>query len=182
MDLYVANCTRQNMVFNYRFQGDNIKYVNIPIGKQQKIPGVSTQAQIDQVIKQHEPYGMIPVEEINRTKPFIGTCYSVDKLIKTDAIMKGLDHNETVLIERGREIRRAAAVQSNNMIENALHEANQRNNMDVKLDELEVMVQEADAQGRMARDGLQEGVTVTHNTGPNPVESNKPNSRRNRKN
>jgi len=175
MEMYVANCTRQNFIFNYRLSNEpGVKHIAIGIGQQQKVPGSLTQAMVDEILRQHKPYGMISVDEINRTKGFIGTCYSIDKKIKVDAIMKGLDHNESVLIERGREIRRAAAVQSNNMIENALHDANVKNNMDVKLDELEMIVEEADPKGRKQPDGLQEGITVTHSAGPTPVESAKP--------
>lgn len=176
MDLYVANLTRQHQNFSFRMPGSG-KLMQIPIriGEQARVLRDESQIIITKIVEQHEPYGMIPVSEINRAKPFVGLCYSVDKKINVDAIMAGLEHNTEVLVDRGREIRRAAAVQTSNMIENALAEANRETNQEVALDELEILVDEADARtGRSASDGLREGIKVDKNAPMTPTESTKP--------
>lgn len=175
MDLYVANLTRQHHHFTFRSSSDSkLMQVPIPIGQQQRVLKDATEAEIDAVVKQHAPYGMALASEVSKRKEFVGLCYSVDRKINVDAIMHGLEHNTDVLIDRGREIRRGAAVQSNNLIEKALEETNRKNGIDVQLDELEVLINEADERGRESPDGLKEGIMVSKSADPEMKISDKP--------
>lgn len=121
--MYVANCTQQIQVFMYRLPESSRPFSQeIPIGGQIMVAGIGgnddlgTQ-DVDAIVKQHEKYGMIKVDEIDRTRPFVGTCYSLDRQISVDKIRRGLEHNREVLIERGDEIQRHAAVGISNKID-----------------------------------------------------------------
>ena len=116
--MFIANTTQQVQDFQYRLP-ENPKIVKqtIPIGGQIQIPGDLTVHDIEAIIEQHSPYGMVAVSEIDRTKPFIGVCYSLDKAVTVNKIMSAIEHNGAVLDARGREIRKEAAVSVNNAIE-----------------------------------------------------------------
>ena len=88
----------------------------VPIGGQVAISGDLTTPEIEYIVSQHTRYGLVPVDEIDRTKPFIGHCYSVDKPVPVEKIRRAIAHNLDVLAERGREIRKVAGVAAYNNI------------------------------------------------------------------
>lgn len=161
-ELYVANCTKQNYVFAYRIPGENgVKTVPINIGQQIQVPGVCSPAHVEGVLKQHRRYGVTEVGEIDRTKPFIGICYSVDKKIAVDKIIRVMNHNDAVLQQRGQQQRRAAAVASNNLIEQHIHTANQTEKLNAALTDFEMTIEEQDPKGRKdSEEMLREGIEV----------------------
>lgn len=116
--IYVANATNQNQDFQYRLpESAKLMAVMIPIGEQRKLPGVTTTPDIEAVIQHHSTYGMINVGEIDRTRHFAGLCYSLDKPVDMARVLYVMEHNNTVLDERGRQIRQEAAIATNNAIE-----------------------------------------------------------------
>lgn len=120
--MYVANCTQQNQVFIYRLPESQRPFtIDIPIGGQVMLAGIGgrelSTKDVDAVVAQHAIYGMVNVDELDRTKPFVGVCYSIDKPISADKIRRGVDHNRGVLIERGQEIQEHAAVGIRNRID-----------------------------------------------------------------
>lgn len=121
MELYIANTTKKSQVFQYRLPEDQRPHplsMTLRPGSQAKLPkGNLSQPDIDAIVGAHEPYGLIPVSEVNRTKPFIGMCYSIDKPIPLEAIQNGIAHNDEVLVKQGEEIRQLAAIAVNNAIE-----------------------------------------------------------------
>lgn len=124
MKLYVANATRQVLEFHARIPEIKRTVVQrIPPGSQQQIAGDLNQPQIDAIVAQHAKYGMIPVDEIDRTRDFIGICYSVDKVILVTKIQRAMQVNNAVLTERGKKIRQDAAIVSHQAIENSLKES-----------------------------------------------------------
>lgn len=120
--LYVANFTQQIQVFIYRvIESSRPFQLEIPIGGQVNVPGDKgqelTSKDIDYIIEQHSKYEMIKADEIDRTRRFAGTCYSVDKFVPAAKIEKGVQLNRGVLVERGAEIQKLAAVGISNKID-----------------------------------------------------------------
>lgn len=89
----------------------------IDIGGQIRISGDLTTPEIEAIVGQHRKYGMVEVGEIDRTKPFVGLCYSVDKPISVERIRNALVHNAEVLTEIGRARRQEAAIAVSNQLE-----------------------------------------------------------------
>ena len=111
MKLIIANCTQQNHDFLYRtIEHPAVRSRPIAIGGQIEISGNLNSEDVDYIIGQHTIYGMVRVDEIDRTKPYIGLCYSIDKPIPVEKLRIALAHNSAVLTERGRQIRKEAAV------------------------------------------------------------------------
>lgn len=167
MKLNVANCTKQNYIFAYRVPEENgVKQIPIRIGQQITLPGDFSMPQITNdsnsgIVDQHRKYGMIDVNDINRTEPFIGICFSIGKVINVDKIMTAMSHNDEVLIQRGRQLRQMSAVASNNLIEHHLHEANERTGGDAQLSDFEVTIEEESQRGNRDESLLKEGVNVS---------------------
>lgn len=122
MDLYIANCTQQVQMFNYRPLGSmQQQFRQIGIGQQVKLgsPTWGT-ADIDHIIAQHTIYGMVRVDEIDRTRHFAGLCYDVDRPVPVAKVMHTIETNQQVLTRRGEEQRADAAVMVNHGMEKAL--------------------------------------------------------------
>jgi hypothetical protein len=113
MELWVANATKQNIEFNFRVQESPRPYkVEIPVGSQRRVhkPDL-TSAECDYIIDQLEhAFGAVPAASVDRTREFIGVCYSIDKSVKAATIEKAVEHNTDVLEARGYELRKGAAV------------------------------------------------------------------------
>ena len=159
MRLYIANATKQNFDFMYRMpEVSGIRVQTIPIGGQIQITGELSTLQVDSIIAQHAKYGMVSVDEIDRSRNFTGLCYSIDKQIPVAKIMTAVRLNTAVLQNRGKQMRQEAAVAENNRIERTLIE----NDIPGVLNKLEVSVVEekdrADGEPMVA-----EGVRVTRN-------------------
>lgn len=120
--LYVANATSQEQHFLWRVPANDPLTERAPgklvesvirIGTQVLIGGSRadwTPAQIDFIIGPHVKYGIRKSDEIDRTKPFIGLIYSIEKPVTTVHIERGLRHNQQVLVNQGKVIRQEAAV------------------------------------------------------------------------
>lgn len=140
MKMFIANMTKQNCNFYYRLpEVAAPRMQTIPIGGQIQISGELSQPDIDYIVKQKEKYGMIAASEIDRSKPFVGLCYSVGSPVRPGAIEKGIHHNIDVLVRRGHETRRDTAITINNRIENDLDE---NRDLHTTLKGLDVSVQE----------------------------------------
>lgn len=145
--VFVANTTQQVQEFSYRMlESPKVIMQRIPIGQQVQLPGDGWQPEdIEYLEKQHRRYGMVPVSEIDRTKAFIGVCYSIDKPVQIEAIRRALVANLEVLEERGKRNREAAAVATAQQITEATP----------TLRRLEMSIEEEGQAGQMA-----EGVRV----------------------
>lgn len=149
--MFVANCTRQVQDFSYYLPESRAPRVQpIPVGGQIRISGELTPMDVEAIVKQHAKYGLVSAAEINRTKVFIGLCFSLDKPVPIDTMRQVLTSNVVVLRERGRIIREEAAVAVNN----ALSEENP------SLTSLEMSVVEDRKDGGTPE--VAEGVRVAH--------------------
>ena len=72
---------------------------------------------INSIVNHFRIYGMIDVSEIDRTKPFVGLCYSFDKPVKVEKIMYADEHNSGVLSAASQEARELSARALHNAIE-----------------------------------------------------------------
>jgi len=116
--MFIANCTMQVQDFQYRTpESQKIRQQMIPILGQVQLSGDLNTPEIDFIVEQHAPYGLVHVKDVDRTKPFVGTCYDVDKRIDVEKIRVAHAHNQEVLTERGKEIRKEAAVVINDSLE-----------------------------------------------------------------
>lgn len=120
--MYVANCTQQIQIFMYRLPELNRPFTQeIPIGGQVQVAGLAggelSTLDVEAIVRQYSKYGLVEVSEIDRRKPFVGVCYSLDRPVTVSAIQKALEHNIGILDAQGREIRQLAAVGVNQRIE-----------------------------------------------------------------
>lgn len=116
--MYVGNCTQQVQHFMYRLPERPQPYQQIiPIGGQILIPLDLSTPDVTAIIQQHDRYGMVRVDEIDRTKAFMGLCYDLDRKIDVDKVRRAHERNQLVLTERGRQLREEAAVFVNNTVE-----------------------------------------------------------------
>lgn len=112
MRLYIANETRQNLKFYYRLpEREKLFMLPVSIGEQQAIPGDLTGVEIRSVIAQLERgWGAVPAKDLDRTKAFVGVCYSDDQPIPAKLIERGVYNNLIVLEKRGEQFRKETAV------------------------------------------------------------------------
>ncbi len=122
MKLYVANTTQQIQHFSYRLpESKQVRVQVIPIGNQVALSGDLTTKDIEYVVEQHAKYGMVRADEVDRTRSFIGTCYSVDKPVNMNKVRSALERNNIVLIEQGRQIRAEAGMAVHDAAEKAIN-------------------------------------------------------------
>jgi hypothetical protein len=161
--MYVANCTNQTQDFMYRLP-ENRKIIkqSIPIGEQRKLSGDFSVHDVEAVVEQHGKYGMVAVSEIDRTKPFIGLCYSLDKRVDMHKVQHAVEHNYGVLEERGRLIRQEAAVATLASIEGADEGSG--------IGALEASIEEVPAKKDGSDTKVNEVIRVTRNEGPTRTE------------
>lgn len=111
MKMYIANCTKQVASFIYRLpEHHQQRQQQIEIGGQTQISGDLTQLEVDAIIEQHTKYGLVAADDLDRTKPFIGLCYSIDKPVRIGKLEQALVHNDKVLEQRGAQTRKEAAL------------------------------------------------------------------------
>lgn len=116
MNLYVANCSRQDTHFIYLLV-ESRKRVNdilIPQGAQRMLTGLSGK-DIEATIEHHRRYGAREVHELNRDAAFSGIIYS-EQEISFAKVERAVEHNLAALTEIGKELRTAAAVAADQTI------------------------------------------------------------------
>lgn len=174
MKVYIGNATKQIMSFSYRPPGRGIRTQQIPIGGQELLSGDLTVEEVDAALGQNAKYGLIDVKEIDRTKSFIGMCYSLDKPIALSYLHRALDQNHGVLVDRGKDIRTKAAIAVNQHLEDQLVENDLGG-----LNNLEMSVIEEDSPKRPTDAGpmISEGVRVNHDAPEHPTPATRAPSR-----
>ena len=108
--LYVANLSKQHHQFLFhRRENPQVIPEHIPVGSQIRIGGNLTMDDIEDIIKQHLPYGLKSVKELKRTQSFSGLCYSIDEPVQMDSFDVALEKNDDVLNANAEERRQTAA-------------------------------------------------------------------------
>jgi hypothetical protein len=127
--LYIANCTRQYQDFHFRVPAEDlaltrrVQVQRISPGSQQQILGEAPRVVLEAIVDQHRPYGLTSIDDVVRTKNFVGLCYSFDRPISTDRIGYAMDHNTAVLYEEGEQRREEAAVAISDGLDQMMEEA-----------------------------------------------------------
>jgi len=159
-ELYVGNVSKQIQQFAYRaLEKSGIIIQTVPIGGQVRVapngPNVDlTTPEIDYIINQHRMYGLVSVDEIKARGKLSGLVYSIGKPISEDKLRRAIVKLEDELDERGRELRKEAALSVNSQIETHIN---------APLRNLEMSFEEEEPRGGYANDleHLAEGVRVT---------------------
>lgn len=121
--LYVANTTKQHHDFLYQIpelEKYRLGVQKIPAGQQVVIYKDAPLPVIEAIIKQHEKYGLMPVDDVVKTKGFVGLCYSIDKPVPLDKLHHAFDHNLGVLHDRSEQMKKEAAIAIGGQVENHL--------------------------------------------------------------
>ena len=170
-DLYIGNPTKQVLQFSY-FPVDprdldhqtahrhQAKFLQVPVGGQAKIPDLQ-EIDLNFILRQHEPYGMIEYTEVDKRRESVSMIYSVGKPIPAKALEKAVHLNEDRLALVGREVRQHAAVAGHENLNDALSGFN----TPTRLKALEVEVVEEKRDQRDGSPEINEGVRVT----PDPI-------------
>ncbi|WP_343743369.1 hypothetical protein [Herbaspirillum huttiense] len=116
--LFIANTTKQNHEFHYWMPEQRKTIVKmIRAGSQEEIhPGAGREAH-EYIVAQHVQFGLKPVNEIDRTKEFIGLCYQFDRPISSERMNETFEHNDEVLKQQAQERRKEAAIATESQLE-----------------------------------------------------------------
>lgn len=133
MELFIANCTKQNMDFIYRLPGDNRMHMQrIPVGGQLRIYKDTTLDVIKHIISQHEKYGLVSADEVVKQRGWVGACWSF-KPIDIERVVHAVDHNDGVIQENALEYRKGAAAA---MADFLARENESLNNLEIEVEEV----------------------------------------------
>ena len=160
MKMYIANCTTANQDFQARIPEAGVVRQLIPSGEQILIPTDLNTLQIEAIVQQHAPYGLININEIERTNNFTGQVYSLDKKVDMDRVRRVLEKNFSVLDARGKKIRQEAAVAVNDAVERQV----QNTGAHSTIREMEFSVQEVEKNGVDTQ--VNESITVSRTKEP----------------
>jgi len=131
--LYVANCTRQNWNCQYRLDYDkegeparNSRFLfpkteTIAAGRQVALGGDLHMSQIEDIVEQLKPYGLIGAADISslhgKKAPYV---FNIDVPVSQSLMHKVIDHNSGVMIFDGQQRRAKAAVVANDIVANRI--------------------------------------------------------------
>ncbi|HDT0657935.1 TPA: hypothetical protein QIB60_000536 [Enterobacter cloacae subsp. dissolvens] len=117
MKLFIANCSSQPHMFNYKLPEKHQPFgVKIRAGSQHMLE--NTADVINHIIKQHEPYGFQRSAKVD--KNFSGICYSIDKPVTVGRIEENHEQKVENLDDMSQKILEANAVSLNNTVDNVV--------------------------------------------------------------
>jgi hypothetical protein len=132
MQLFISNCTKQVQDFIYRVPEDKAGHYRrqiIPIGQQTRIYRDDTFEVLRGIVDQHARYGLVAVEDIDKTREFIGLAYSFGRVIDPEVIELAVDHNQDVLRKE------ALGAAHNTMMTQAYERGNELNGLETEVRE-----------------------------------------------
>jgi hypothetical protein len=158
--LYVANATQQIQQFTYWLTGMPRHFMQeIPQGSQIQVGQRDLpREEIDYVLGQHRRYGLRSATEAQRDLSFSGLCYSVDKPVALPLLYELVEHRTRILTEQGKRSREAAAIATDEQIA----ETFMQNQVPLRLQNLEMSVEEMTRDQRDQSPEISEGVRVSH--------------------
>lgn len=123
MKLFIANCSRQAHMFNYKLPEKSQSFgVAIPAGRQHMID--QSEDVIRHIISQHEPYGFQHRNKVD--KNFSGICYELEKPLSSSQIIDNADQKKENLDEMSQKILEVSAVALNNAVETAVIQSGEK--------------------------------------------------------
>lgn len=121
--LFIANTTKQHHDFVYRpkigsggktedgvlkpIYGE-MRLQHIPVGGQICVSGVSTDAEIRNILDQHKH--IVEFKSLNRVRGFQGLCYRQDDPVPIEEILERLETNDKVRTEENKDRQAATAL------------------------------------------------------------------------
>lgn len=178
MQLYIANGTRQINDFHYRIpETKQVRRQTIAVGGQILISGDLTKVEVDAVIDQHRKYGLIPADEIDTSNGPAPLCFQVGRPIPPERISLLMQRNAGVMVMRGRESRKAAAI----VMANALGTSVRDQGTGMELSEVEVSLTE-DTRGGAADEKQHEKTFVNPENKPHRNNNSRGNRGRGQRN
>lgn len=132
--MYVANGSKKIHIFAFRLptgvkmpngreELGNVVTYSIPMGGQVCVGDDLTTPEVDAILKQHKPYGLVDSADIDRLQAYHGLCYSLDKPVQSNRITYLLHNNDSQLRILGRQIRQETAIANNAILENEVIES-----------------------------------------------------------
>lgn len=131
--LYIANPTNQHRQVTYRLdytvddKGNRtstsllpFKHQDIPAGQQRPVGGDLHITQVEEIVKQLSPYGLVAMMEMKTAKARgkVPLIFNLDRPVPRAIMQDAQDHNMGVLSGEGETRRRAAAIASSNALAN----------------------------------------------------------------
>lgn len=143
--LFIANCTKQVQEIHYKIPENSKTFVQkINIGEQILVYREASREDLEAVVKQLSRYGLKDAKEAYKSKGFTGLCFSFDDPVKIDQILEVMEKNDNALDERSQEMRKNAAIATNNGIEEGLEQQGGK----TKLKKLSQSIQEVEKPGQ----------------------------------
>ena len=157
MELFIANCSKQDFLFTYMLP-ENPRPFSHKIRAGAQIKLIQDQIQVDAIIKQHQPYGIMEVGKVN--KGFGGLCYRFNKPISVEAIESGISQSDQENIERANEARKITAVAQDQIISQKAQEMGLKQKSGVEVEVVEEKKNAADTESKFDEtiEVLHEGV------------------------
>jgi hypothetical protein len=174
--LFIANTTNQIHQFTYWMpEAARSSMQEVPSGGQVMIAGREmSQKEIDAILKQHEVYGLTSVADASKNPKFWGLVYSIDRPVTLVNLSGLVDRYTQQQVQRGRDARTAAAIATNEAVEQSM----QRNQIPGRLENLEMSVEEVSRDQRDESPEVSEGVRVSrvaiNTTAPKLTRSGRP--------
>lgn len=101
-------------------------------------------------------YGLVDQKEIDRTKVFVGYCYSIGKPVDVEKLMIAIQGNTDVLVERGKLMRKESAIVGEHGLATQVLEST-----GADLQNFEASTEEVDHDSRSGLPPVAEGVRIT---------------------
>ncbi len=135
--IYIANPTNQRQIVSYRLDynkaGELNENRNFQPAKQQEVPpggqvrlgaGDFHLTQVNDIVEQLTPYGLIAVKELGRLPagkkiPYV---FNIDLVVPPEAIRRVQQHNANVMVAEGRDRRQNAAVATNEIVQQTVQQ------------------------------------------------------------
>ena len=117
MRLFIGNATKQVHRFCYRVpEVRGFRYRDIQVGQQICLDDKElNKPVVDSIIDHQARYGFVSVSELDRVKDrYIGLIYSIDKAIPPIKMARMVDHNDGVMVEKGKANRTRAGIAASN--------------------------------------------------------------------
>lgn len=123
MKLFIANCSRQAHILNYKLPEKTQSFgVTIPAGRQHMID--QPEDVIYHIISQHEPYGFQHRDKTD--KNFSGICYELEKPLSSNQIIQNAEQKTENLDDMSQQILEVSAVALNNAVETAVIQSGEK--------------------------------------------------------
>lgn len=138
MPLFVANISKQTHDLLF-WIGENKSYFSQKIrpGEQVSVYPQGSRSDHEFIVEQHRQYGIKNINEIDRTKEFVGLCFQFDKSIPLDRLQSTFAHNDDVMMEASRSRRMEATLSMDDMLKKVSQETDSKmSNFEVDIEEL----------------------------------------------